>query len=99
MKESGDIILSGSKIYAELGEALARKVPSRASETTIFKSLGMAVKDRRRIVGLLISNKRKIIRNPSKIASICGDLLVNSFRLKFGKELCEALAGRTPSTG
>jgi ornithine cyclodeaminase/alanine dehydrogenase-like protein (mu-crystallin family) len=45
MKESGDIILSGVKIYAELGEALARKIPSRANETTIFKSLGMAVED------------------------------------------------------
>jgi thiomorpholine-carboxylate dehydrogenase len=45
MKESGDIILSGVKIYAELGEALAGKVQSRANETTIFKSLGMAVED------------------------------------------------------
>jgi len=45
MYESGDVILSGAKIYAELGEALAGKVPSRASETTIFKSLGMAVED------------------------------------------------------
>jgi ornithine cyclodeaminase/alanine dehydrogenase-like protein (mu-crystallin family) len=45
MKESGDVILSGAKIYAELGEALADKVPSRSTETTIFKSLGMAVED------------------------------------------------------
>jgi ornithine cyclodeaminase/alanine dehydrogenase-like protein (mu-crystallin family) len=45
MKESGDIILSGAEIYAELGEALAGKVPPRANETTIFKSLGMAVED------------------------------------------------------
>jgi ornithine cyclodeaminase/alanine dehydrogenase-like protein (mu-crystallin family) len=45
MKESGDVILSGAKVYAELGEALANKVPSRANETTIFKSLGMAVED------------------------------------------------------
>src|SRR5206468_3023706 len=45
MKESGDVILSGAKIYAELGEALAGKVPTRANETTIFKSLGMAVED------------------------------------------------------
>jgi Predicted ornithine cyclodeaminase, mu-crystallin homolog len=45
MKESGDVILSGAKIYAELGEALAGKVPLRANETTIFKSLGMAVED------------------------------------------------------
>jgi ornithine cyclodeaminase/alanine dehydrogenase-like protein (mu-crystallin family) len=44
-KESGDVILSGAKIYAELGEALAGKVPARANETTIFKSLGMAVED------------------------------------------------------
>ena len=45
LKESGDVILSGAKVYAELGEALAGKVPSRANETTVFKSLGMAVED------------------------------------------------------
>jgi len=45
LKESGDVILSGAKIYAELGEALAGKVPSRPNATTIFKSLGMAVED------------------------------------------------------
>jgi thiomorpholine-carboxylate dehydrogenase len=45
MKESGDVILSGVKIYAELGEAFAGKIDNRASETTIFKSLGMAVED------------------------------------------------------
>jgi thiomorpholine-carboxylate dehydrogenase len=45
LKESGDVILSGANIYAELGEALAGKVPSRANETTVFKSLGMAVED------------------------------------------------------
>jgi thiomorpholine-carboxylate dehydrogenase len=45
MKESGDVILSGTKIYAELGEAFAGKIPPRANETTIFKSLGMAVED------------------------------------------------------
>ena len=45
MKESGDVILSGGKIYAELGEALADKVPPRADESTVFKSLGMAVED------------------------------------------------------
>jgi ornithine cyclodeaminase/alanine dehydrogenase-like protein (mu-crystallin family) len=45
VKESGDVILSGVKIYAELGEALAGKVPVRTNETTVFKSLGMAVED------------------------------------------------------
>lgn len=45
MKESGDVILSGAKIYGELGEAFAGNISARASETTIFKSLGMAVED------------------------------------------------------
>jgi len=45
MKESGDVILSGAKIYLELGEALAGRVPLHANETTVFKSLGMAVED------------------------------------------------------
>jgi len=45
IKESGDVILSRAKIYGELGEALAGKVPPRSGETTIFKSLGMAVED------------------------------------------------------
>jgi len=45
LKESGDVILSGAKIYAELGEALAGKITTRTNETTIFKSLGMAVED------------------------------------------------------
>src|SRR5260370_220786 len=31
-KESGDVILSGVKIYGELGEALAGKIPSRANK-------------------------------------------------------------------
>jgi ornithine cyclodeaminase/alanine dehydrogenase-like protein (mu-crystallin family) len=44
-KESGDVILSQAKIHAEIGEALAGTVPSRRNETTIFKSLGMAVED------------------------------------------------------
>jgi len=45
LKESGDVMLSGANVYAELGEALADKIDNRANETTIFKSLGMAVED------------------------------------------------------
>ena len=45
MKESGDVILSKAKIHAELGEALMGKIPLRAKETSVFKSLGMAVED------------------------------------------------------
>jgi ornithine cyclodeaminase/alanine dehydrogenase-like protein (mu-crystallin family) len=43
--ESGDVILSGVTPYAELGEILNGSKPARANETTIFKSLGMAVED------------------------------------------------------
>ena len=67
MKESGDVILSDAKIYAELGEALAGKVPSRANETTIFKSLGMAVEDIAAAMlvyrKLFQSQGRQLIRN------------------------------------
>jgi thiomorpholine-carboxylate dehydrogenase len=45
MKESGDVILSGAKIYGELGEAFAGTVDVDPNKTTIFKSLGMAVED------------------------------------------------------
>jgi thiomorpholine-carboxylate dehydrogenase len=44
-KESGDVILSGAAVYAELGEALAGTRPAQAEKTTVFKSLGMAVED------------------------------------------------------
>jgi thiomorpholine-carboxylate dehydrogenase len=43
--ESGDVILSGIAPYAELGEILNGSKPARANETTVFKSLGMAVQD------------------------------------------------------
>ena len=45
MKEAGDVILSRAKIHGELGEALAGKVEARPDQTTIFKSLGLAVED------------------------------------------------------
>ena len=45
MNESGDVLLSGAAIHAELGEILAgtRGVPEGA--TTVFESVGMAVED------------------------------------------------------
>ena len=45
MKESGDIILSGAKIFAEAGEVLSGDVEVDKNETTVFKSVGMAVED------------------------------------------------------
>jgi ornithine cyclodeaminase/alanine dehydrogenase-like protein (mu-crystallin family) len=44
-KEAGDVILSGAPIYAEIGEIFARRTPAPQGETTIFKSVGLAVED------------------------------------------------------
>jgi ornithine cyclodeaminase/alanine dehydrogenase-like protein (mu-crystallin family) len=44
-KESGDVILSGAKPFAELGEILNLTKRVEPGATTIFKSLGMAVED------------------------------------------------------
>jgi thiomorpholine-carboxylate dehydrogenase len=45
LKESGDVILSNARIYAEAGEIFAgiKQVP--ASATTVFKSVGIAIED------------------------------------------------------
>ncbi|XP_072125284.1 ketimine reductase mu-crystallin isoform X2 [Mobula birostris] len=43
--ESGDIILSGAEIFAELGEVIVGKKPALCDKTTVFKSLGMAIED------------------------------------------------------
>ena len=44
-KESGDVILSGARIHAEVGELFSGSRVIAASETTIFKSVGVAVED------------------------------------------------------
>ena len=43
--ESGDVIQSRCAVHGELGELFAGTVPARAEDTTVFKSLGMAVED------------------------------------------------------
>ncbi|KAM9058204.1 ketimine reductase mu-crystallin isoform X2 [Balaenoptera acutorostrata] len=45
LKESGDVLLSGAKIFAELGEVVKGVKPAHCEKTTVFKSLGMAVED------------------------------------------------------
>jgi thiomorpholine-carboxylate dehydrogenase len=45
LRESGDIIFSNATIYAELGEALRGNIDARAGETTVVKSLGVAIED------------------------------------------------------
>ena len=43
--ESGDIFLAKATVYAELGEIVAGKVVIPRENTTVFKSLGLAVED------------------------------------------------------
>ncbi len=45
LQESGDVLLAGAEIYAELGELLAGVKPKPQTEITVFKSLGLAVED------------------------------------------------------
>jgi len=45
LKESGDVILSKAKIHAEAGEIFDVSKTVSASETTVFKSLGLAIED------------------------------------------------------
>ena len=43
--ESGDVILSGAKVHAEIGEILAGIAPQILPGRLVFKSLGMAIED------------------------------------------------------
>ena len=45
LKESGDVILSKAKIHAEAGEIFDGSKTVSASETTVFKSVGLAIED------------------------------------------------------
>jgi len=45
LKESGDVILSGAEIYAEAGEIFSGTKAAPSSETTVFKSVGLAIED------------------------------------------------------
>uniref|UniRef100_A0A8C2VDP7 Ketimine reductase mu-crystallin n=2 Tax=Chinchilla lanigera TaxID=34839 RepID=A0A8C2VDP7_CHILA len=45
LKESGDVLLSGAEIFAELGEVINGVKSAHCERTTVFKSLGMAVED------------------------------------------------------
>ncbi|TDG98154.1 hypothetical protein EPR50_G00215900 [Perca flavescens] len=45
MAESGDVILSGAEVFAELGEVINGTNTAHREKTTVFKSLGMGVED------------------------------------------------------
>lgn len=45
LREAGDVILANASIYAEAGEIFAGTTSVSPAETTIFKSVGLAVED------------------------------------------------------
>jgi ornithine cyclodeaminase/alanine dehydrogenase-like protein (mu-crystallin family) len=45
LKESGDVIHSKAPIYAEAGEMFSGSKPAPIGQTTVFKSVGLAVED------------------------------------------------------
>lgn len=44
-KESGDVIMSGASVHAEIGEVVTDPSLARPRQTTVFKSLGVAIED------------------------------------------------------
>ncbi len=44
-RESGDIVLSRSRVQAELGEILTRPAAAPTGSRVLFKSVGMAIED------------------------------------------------------
>jgi ornithine cyclodeaminase/alanine dehydrogenase-like protein (mu-crystallin family) len=44
-RESGDVLGSGARIHAELGQILSGAVPPPRGERVVFKSVGMAIED------------------------------------------------------
>ncbi|XP_041362754.1 ketimine reductase mu-crystallin-like isoform X2 [Gigantopelta aegis] len=44
-QQSGDIIISKAKIYGEIGEVILGRKDARRTETTLFKSMGIAIED------------------------------------------------------
>jgi len=45
LKESGDVILSRARIHAEAGEIFGGTTPAPVADTTVFKSVGLAIED------------------------------------------------------
>jgi ornithine cyclodeaminase/alanine dehydrogenase-like protein (mu-crystallin family) len=43
--EAGDVIVANAQIYAEAGEIFSGAKPAKSSDTTIFKSVGLACED------------------------------------------------------
>jgi thiomorpholine-carboxylate dehydrogenase len=61
LKESGDVILSRTEIYAEAGEIFAGTKAAPLSQTTVFKSVGLAIED--------IATAKLVYDNAVKVAA------------------------------
>jgi len=44
-RESGDVLLSGAQVHAEVGEILSGAIPAPVGRRIVFKSVGMAIED------------------------------------------------------
>jgi thiomorpholine-carboxylate dehydrogenase len=60
MRESGDVILSGASVYAEIGELLGRSTAPEQGTRFVFKSLGIAAED----IAAAWLVYQSILRNP-----------------------------------
>ena len=63
LKESGDVILSKANIFAEVGEIFSGAKPATASETTVFKSVGIAAED---IAAAMLVYRRAVAQQQSR---------------------------------
>jgi len=44
-RESGDVVLSGARVDAEIGEIVGGRVAAPTGRRILFKSVGMAIED------------------------------------------------------
>src|SRR3954471_13005989 len=62
LKESGDVILSDANVFAEVGGIFSGAKPAKASETTVFKSVGIAAED---IAAAMLVYRRAVAQQQS----------------------------------
>jgi thiomorpholine-carboxylate dehydrogenase len=69
-REAGDIVLSGAKVQAEIGEILARpgEFPIPRTGRILFKSVGMAIEDL--VAARLVWENRSSDQRPARVQSV-----------------------------
>jgi thiomorpholine-carboxylate dehydrogenase len=63
-RESGDVILSGVEIHAEIGEILSGSVATPSRQRMVFKSVGMAIEDL--TAAMLVWQARESMQNENR---------------------------------